>query len=93
MNYQDSSYKQVRRPKGGGTREIVVKKEDTVSNVLNIGRKLFFLMVNQQKGMLTNSTLRSVSLALKNHSKKIRQLAACTRQHITDFLDCMCTQD
>lgn len=41
MNYQDDSYKQVRRPKGGGTREIVVKKEDTVSKVLDIGRKLF----------------------------------------------------
>lgn len=38
MNYQDSSYKQVRRPKGGGTQEIVVKKEDTVLNVLNIGK-------------------------------------------------------
>lgn len=38
MNYQDSSYKQVRRPKGGGTREIVVKKGDTVLNVLNIGK-------------------------------------------------------
>ncbi len=50
MNYQDSSYKQVRRPKGGGTREIVVKKEDTVSNVLNIGRKLFFPNGQSAKG-------------------------------------------
>jgi len=41
MSYQDGGYKQVRRPKGGGTREIVVKKEDTVSNILDIGRTFF----------------------------------------------------
>ncbi|KAK9981748.1 hypothetical protein ABG768_001272, partial [Culter alburnus] len=50
MNYQDDSYKQVRRPKGGGTREIVVKKEDTVSKVLDIGRKLFFPDGESTKG-------------------------------------------
>ncbi|KAK7151691.1 hypothetical protein R3I94_008138 [Phoxinus phoxinus] len=50
MSYQGDSYKQVRRPKGGGTREIVVKKEDTVSNVLDIGRKLFFPDGESAKG-------------------------------------------
>lgn len=50
MNYQDSSYKQVRRPKGGGTREIVVKKGDTVLNVLNIGKELFFPNGKSVKG-------------------------------------------
>ncbi|XP_001338892.3 uncharacterized protein si:ch73-30l9.1 [Danio rerio] len=50
MNYQDSSYKQVRRPKGGGTREIVVQKEDTMSSVLNVGKSLFFPNGESAKG-------------------------------------------
>ncbi|KAA0720554.1 hypothetical protein E1301_Tti019684 [Triplophysa tibetana] len=52
MHYQSCSYKQVRRPKGGGTREIVVKKEDTVSHVLDIGIKLFsnFFQLVSTKG-------------------------------------------
>lgn len=42
LNYQDSMYKQVRRPTGGGTREIVVSKDDTVSTIIEKGKTLFF---------------------------------------------------
>ncbi|KAJ8333768.1 hypothetical protein SKAU_G00410870 [Synaphobranchus kaupii] len=52
MNYQDSMYKQVRRPTGGGTREIVVRKDDTVSSILEKGKTLFFPDGTSMKGKL-----------------------------------------
>lgn len=42
MNYQDSMYKQVRRATGGVTREIIAKKHETVSSMLERGKTLYF---------------------------------------------------
>ncbi|XP_030593917.1 uncharacterized protein LOC115786048 isoform X2 [Archocentrus centrarchus] len=52
LNYQDSVYKQVRRPTGGGTREMIVRKDDLVSSLLEKGKKLFFPNGNSKKGKL-----------------------------------------
>lgn len=52
LNYQDSMYKQVRRPTGGGTREIVVSKDDTVSKILDKGKTLFSPNGTSTKGKL-----------------------------------------
>ena len=41
LNCQDSMYKQVRRPTGGGTREIVVSKDNTVSSIMEKGENTF----------------------------------------------------
>ncbi|KAL7373939.1 hypothetical protein ABVT39_017773 [Epinephelus coioides] len=42
MNYQDGYFRQVRRPTGGGTREIIARKDDTVNKILGDGKKIFF---------------------------------------------------
>ncbi|XP_065110919.1 carbohydrate sulfotransferase 10 isoform X1 [Paramisgurnus dabryanus] len=93
MHYQNCSYKQVRRPNGGGTREIVVKKEDTVSYVLDIGKKLFFPEGESTKGNADDSNFMLcvsgseeplkenqtiVSLYEATHYKILR-LYVCTR--------------
>ena len=52
MNYQDSMYKQVRKPTGGGTRELVISKEDTVSSILEKGKTLFFPNGESTKGKI-----------------------------------------
>ena len=48
MNYQDSMYKQVRKPTGGGTRELVVSKEQFPA-FWKRGKPFFSPMVHQQK--------------------------------------------
>ncbi|XP_035987320.1 uncharacterized protein si:ch73-30l9.1 isoform X2 [Fundulus heteroclitus] len=52
LNYQDCVYKQVRRPTGGGTREMIVKKNDLVSSLLEKGKTLFFPNGKSKKGKL-----------------------------------------
>lgn len=42
MNYQDSMFKQVRRATGSGTRELIVKKHETVSSILERVKTCFF---------------------------------------------------
>lgn len=52
LNYQDTVYKQVRRATGGGTREIIVKKDERVSSILERGKTLFFPGGKSVKGKL-----------------------------------------
>lgn len=52
MNYQDSMYKQVRMAAGGGTREIIVKKHEMVSSILERGKTLFSPGGTSMKGKL-----------------------------------------
>ncbi|XP_053569278.1 uncharacterized protein LOC128659724 [Bombina bombina] len=54
LHYQAFCYKQVRRPLGGGTRIINVKKDDTVSNIMDIGKNLFFPNGISKKGRLVD---------------------------------------
>lgn len=50
MHYNDGSFKQVRRPTGGGTRDIIVKKNDTVDKILTNGKNIFFPNGKSSKG-------------------------------------------
>lgn len=52
LNYQDTAYKQVRRATGGGTREIIVNKDERVSTILERGKILFFPGGTSVKGKL-----------------------------------------
>lgn len=52
LNYQDTVYKQVRRATGGGTREIIVNKDERVSTILERGKTLFFPGGTSVKGKL-----------------------------------------
>lgn len=79
LNYQDSMYKQVRRPNGGGTREIVVSKDDTVSSILEKGKTFFFFpngtstkgKLEDFECMVLRSPLRVASLLEVCYSKLI----------------------
>lgn len=50
MTYQDGYFRQVRRPTGGGTREIIARKDDTVNKILGDGKKIFFPKGKSSKG-------------------------------------------
>ncbi|XP_056451680.1 uncharacterized protein LOC130386682 [Gadus chalcogrammus] len=50
MNYQDGYFRQVRRPTGGGTREIIARKDDTLNKILGDGKKIFFPKGKSSKG-------------------------------------------
>lgn len=42
MNYHNGVFKQVRRQTGGGTREVIVGKGETMKKILEDGKKMFF---------------------------------------------------
>ncbi|XP_028650308.1 uncharacterized protein LOC127527660 [Erpetoichthys calabaricus] len=50
MVYQNGNFKQVRRPTGGGTRELIVSKDDTVNKILEDGKQIFFPKGKSSKG-------------------------------------------
>lgn len=50
MNYHNGVLKQVRRPTGGGTREIIVRKSDTMKKILEDAKKMFFPNGKSTKG-------------------------------------------
>lgn len=50
MNYHNGVMKQVRRPTGGGTREIIVRKSDTMKKILEDAKKMFFPNGKSTKG-------------------------------------------
>lgn len=86
-------YKQVRRPTGGGTREIVVSKYDTVFIIFEKGKTLFFPNGTSTKGRLEDfecmlsvigseerleGSVRAGSL-LEQTNYKILKLYICTK--------------
>ncbi|XP_055026977.2 uncharacterized protein [Misgurnus anguillicaudatus] len=93
LNYQDSMYKQVRRPTGGGTREIVVSKDDTVSTIIEKGKTLFFPNGTSMKGKLEDFEVMlsvigsdeplegsvTVGSLLEQTNYKILRLYLCTK--------------
>ncbi|XP_034019395.1 uncharacterized protein LOC117504121 [Thalassophryne amazonica] len=60
MNYHNGVMKQVRRPTGGGTREIIVRKSDTMKKKYLRMQRCFSLMGNPQKDIWTNLNSHSV---------------------------------
>lgn len=54
MNYHNGVMKQVRRPTGGGTRELIVRKGDTIKKILEDG-KMFFPNGKSPKGHMDES--------------------------------------
>ena len=58
MNYQDGYFRQVRRLIGGGTREIIARKDDSVNKILGDGKKMFFHKGKSSKGRVEDFDLR-----------------------------------
>ncbi|XP_041924294.1 uncharacterized protein LOC121688641 [Alosa sapidissima] len=52
MNYHNGVLKQVRRPTGGGTREVIVRKDETMKNILEDGKRMFFPNGKSTKGQV-----------------------------------------
>ena len=58
MNYQDGYFRQVRRLTGGGTREIIARKDDSVNKIPGDGKKMFFHKGKSSKGRVEDFDLR-----------------------------------